>query len=384
MTRHCIPTESSSSSSPPWLLALLRSDASLSVQLTLIVLHALFWSTIIPVVGLKVVKPFLLKKPWLEQFISYNQRTLAKSFFIHLSRDATLNFICPFQVVMLQHTVGACLCLPALLGCDSSIAVPLACHGALCEAGYELGDVLTRVYAFITDKTKARQVNPPSLLIIMMIHHTMGLSMVLPMNLWYPDLYWYHEATFLLQGAAAAALWLQSFGYTLDVKKRHELLQLRLALLTSWAIVCYSRGGRFIYVAFQIFSFFANSGAFAMCRGVLLSAGLMSIVNLLFISDLTSKLLKFFSATPNVAAPPLESTSSSKQVVWADPTTEVLDDSKLVPMAYLEDLAEDSLSALSPRSPLFPAKFAPLSLPVAQKAWARVRGAVYMGVVKLQ
>jgi len=49
----------------------------------------------------------------------------------------------PFnQVVMLQHTVGAMLCLPSLLGYgDVKWASSLACMGVLSEVGWEIESV---------------------------------------------------------------------------------------------------------------------------------------------------------------------------------------------------------------------------------------------------
>ena len=122
--------------------SLLHCEPKIDTQLTLLAMQCLFWMIVIPVVGGSVIKPWLSRKAWRENFITRSQASLSKGFFIDLDRAATLEFMCGLLVILAQHGVGAALCVPAvLLGCDPTWSHPLACHGALCEAGYELSDV---------------------------------------------------------------------------------------------------------------------------------------------------------------------------------------------------------------------------------------------------
>ena len=45
--------------------------------------------------------------------------------------------------------------------------------------------------------------NPPSLLIFLFLHHSLGLGLGVPFNILYPDDALVHELVFLLQFAAA-------------------------------------------------------------------------------------------------------------------------------------------------------------------------------------
>merc|ERR1712023_514681 len=121
----------------------------------------------------------------------------------------------------------------------------MACHGALCEAGWELQDILSRISQRLFQGEKGRNENPLSLLAILFVHHAMGLSMVVPMNLLYHDNKYYHEFVFLLQAAAFAAMMLQSYGYTLDVKTRKGLSQMIVTIIMSSLLILYSRVLRF-------------------------------------------------------------------------------------------------------------------------------------------
>merc|ERR1712232_434435 len=118
-----------------------------------------------------------------------------------------------FQAIIVQHLLGGLLCLPSLVSSAGAVFSSLACHGALCEAGWELQDIVTRVSQRLCQGEKGKRQNPGSLLAVLCVHHAMGLSMVIPMNLLYHDDKHYHEFVFLLQAAAFAAMMLQSYGY---------------------------------------------------------------------------------------------------------------------------------------------------------------------------
>merc|ERR1712107_221888 len=132
--------------------------------------------------------------------------------------------------------------------------------GALCEAGWELQDILTRASQRIFQGEKGKNQNPFSLLAVLFVHHAMGLSMVIPMNLLYHDNKCYHEFVFLLQAAAFVAMMLQSYGYTLDVKTKKGLFTMKGTLIISWVVILYSRILRFGIVGYRLAETFSMDG----------------------------------------------------------------------------------------------------------------------------
>lgn len=278
-----------------FLASLLMCDASLQVQLSLLMAHAAFWRLVLPVIAKQIVAPFVNTKPWKAQWIELNQKTV-KSFGIVNDWDTQtqFNFFCEFIGVLFQHAIGSLCCVPALLGWFSpEVGSALACHGGLCEAGWELQDGLTRAYQVIFGGDEGRKKNPPALCAIMAIHHTMGISMVIPMNLHFPHLYYYHELVFLLQFAAALALACQNYGYTLDVSTRSGLLKMRATVIFVFITMFYSRAARYVYVTFNIVMFlYAEGGAF-MCVGGGITAAVMALFNILLVMDSAGKLVKF-------------------------------------------------------------------------------------------
>lgn len=296
----------------PFLTAMLMCESSLEVQLTLLLLNAAVWRILIPLAAQSLVEPFINSKPWRHQWVDLNQRTFKSSLGIDLNTDDAYHFACESVPILAQHAVGGALCVPSLMGWFSlEVRVALACHGALCEAGWELQDGLSRAWQVNFGSAAQKRRNPTSMLVIMGLHHMMGLGMVVPMNLHFPGLVPYHEGIFLLQFAAFAALMTQNYGYTLDVGTAAGLLKMRIITAGVFATMFYSRAARFVYVVFQVVSFLYAEGGPVMFCGSIFASVTMSLLNALFVMDAGSKLLKFFQLKKEAGPKMLRKASSS-------------------------------------------------------------------------
>lgn len=131
------------------------------------------------------------------------------------------------------------------------------------------------------------------LLVILGIHHTMGLGMAIPMNLVFANEPYYHEMVFLLQFAAAIALGLQNYGYILDVKTASGLFRMKMAVTITLCTIIYSRVLRFAYVGYKLLGISYASGGGAMFYGGCAVICLMGLINTLFTLDATGKFSKF-------------------------------------------------------------------------------------------
>jgi len=269
----------------------------MDVQIAIICVQALFWYSFIPWFGRRVIMPFVDTRQWRERWISRSQISLKTNFLIDLNRDAAYDFACCFMGIMVQHLIGAALCIPAILpglGMARDLAVALACHGALCEVGWELQDTITRAYDVIF-VPGWRAKSPPALLAVMGAHHVMGICLAMPMNLHHRDLPMYHEAILSLQGAAFVAFSAKAYGNTLDVSHSSELAQMRACTLVDAAVMIWTRGLRFAWLAVHILSEFRTQGQATMFYGGCAAAALMGMFNLLVIVDSVSKFAKFFA-----------------------------------------------------------------------------------------
>jgi hypothetical protein len=181
-----------------------------------------------------------------------------------------------------------------MCGFSGPVACALVRHGALCEAGWEFQDILQRAWQVKFSGEDGKAKNPPSLLAAVILHHTLGLCMVIPMNLAYGCHPCYHEIVFLLQGAAFFAMLMQNYGFTLDVRTSAGLRQMRLCANSVFLVLCWSRLYRYWAIGYQMMcTFYAdgNTVIFSMAGPGLV---LMGIFNAVIVGDAFGKCLKGF------------------------------------------------------------------------------------------
>ena len=69
-----------------------------------------------------------------------------------------------------------------LTKCSTQV-VALAAHGSLVEAGWELSDVFVRVTGVLGLRgPRGRAENPRGLVLLLLCHHAVAVTMVVPMN----------------------------------------------------------------------------------------------------------------------------------------------------------------------------------------------------------
>jgi len=281
----------------PTASSLLSCSPSPAAQICLLVLHAVLWWSFINWASKTVVAPFVKMKAWKEQWLRLNKAFFKNSLFtVFDTDDDAFDFACLFQAILAQHLVGGILCLPSCLGFTGKAFSAMACHGALCEAGWELQDIISRLHQRSFQGVQGRKMNPLPLLAVVAVHHAMGQAMVVPMNLLYHDSPDYHEFVFLLQAAAFVAMMLQSYGYTLNVQTNEGLLQMRVSITISWMTILYSRVVRFTILGYRLAHRFYSDGNWIMLYVGSSALVLMALFNLMIFADATQKLLKFTAA----------------------------------------------------------------------------------------
>eukprot|EP00967_Tisochrysis_lutea_P129090 scaffold221633_cov32-Tisochrysis_lutea.AAC.2 len=223
-----------------------------------------------------------------------HKQTAEKSLCISLpSDDAYYDLACGMVGVLVQHALGGALCLASAAGVSSELAFALARHGALCEMGWEAQDVLVRAWQCVFGGEAGRAKNPAGLLLVLCLHHMMGMSLVIPINLFYPRNQYVHEVVCLLQGAAAVALLMQNYGYTLDTSTPGGLLRMKLSVGCVWVVVLWSRVLRFTFLFFKLVPTIFADGNIVISSGAVIVVLAMSYINFIFFADATRKLLKF-------------------------------------------------------------------------------------------
>lgn len=281
---------------------LLECGPSLPVQLTLAALHTLMWGVTLVSITHALI-PVVKRQRWVGHFVAIQQRILADQFGIHLTFDDTVYGACNLMSACLEHAVGALLCLPSqlpALGISTGLSQALARHGALCEVGYELSDVIVRGYDFLfIHGGRARQ--PPTLLALVVIHHFAGLSTILPLNILLPNSAVVHACTFALQFAALAALVAQYYGYALDVKVPRELMQMKVVSTGLVALMVYTRMYFFVRITIAIFQELRHVAPPSVLLLALGSATTMAVFNVIVVGDSIKKAAKFLPMNASLA-----------------------------------------------------------------------------------
>mmetsp|Transcript_58241 Transcript_58241/g.147700 ORF Transcript_58241/g.147700 Transcript_58241/m.147700 type:complete len:339 (+) Transcript_58241:53-1069(+) len=277
---------------------LLLAAPRLEVQLALAGIQAVIWYVLIYRILPPYISSFIRSMRTRERFLDNCARAYKKMLMLDFQGDRELlfEFAVIFQGIMLQHLVGGLLCLPAVLGCSwvpRSVASALACHGALCEVGWEIQDTLVRLKERVCDGESGRKKNPASFMAALLLHHAFSQCLVLPLNMYYRDNSYYHEAVLLLQAASMAAMVCQSYGFTLDVSKPAEMRQMQVAVSAAFLVVVWSRLLRYAYIWYVlIVNFLADENVFVL-RLAMPPLIMGSLFNILVLADFFKKFAKF-------------------------------------------------------------------------------------------
>ena len=116
--------------------------------------------------------------------------------------------------------------------------------------------------------------NPAAMMVLTILHHTLSVSMVIPMNHSYIELDDYRFICFSLLFAAAVCFSLNSYKMTLDVTVRADFVVFKAITVVQLAIIFYTRVWNWFQAVYRICQAFSAAGDVAFYRGGLICAGL--------------------------------------------------------------------------------------------------------------
>ena len=209
--------------------------------------------------------------------------------------EIMLNDWSKMQGIYLQHFIGGALCLPAVLGYNQPWACSLACLGVLSEMGWEMSDMADIVITRSTAIDGKERI-PDTLVMIMTIHHSMTLTLGLPLVMKYRNLRELHLLTFNLQWAAALAIGANEYCKTLDLNDMRQLWTFRIMNGICFGIMAWMRGVYWLYLCFQLHTRLYDDGEYTMfCVGIVITILITGFNFLLCIYPFGKKMLKFGS-----------------------------------------------------------------------------------------
>lgn len=187
-----------------------------------------------------------------------------------------------------QHFVSALCMLPILVYGweDSSDSLKsLFVLGTISDFGFDLYDSYNSSVRTFSKK----HTNPLPIdfwIIIVAMHHTLALSLMLPMNLNYVNRYEYHQTACSLLMAAALCYGLGCYKFTLDIaKKNSDFLLYKLLVVVQLGIILYTR----VYLWFPAASSFRahvkEQDDTAFFYGASFMIGVFSLFNVILVVD---------------------------------------------------------------------------------------------------
>jgi len=285
-----------------YLLGIVLNPHSSASELSLIVLaFAVFWFVTFYIIK-SLIRPFVHNKPWLRAAVERDYERSAKKVFQDLQINMTkeeaiawsMNDWPRMQCVYLQHLAGSLFCFPSLLGIgDPSIQCGLAMCGILSEIGWEMQDLAEMIFVrtFFKD---GKHIWPNSILIVMLMHHSLSSVLGVPMVLYYRTSKTLHWLTFDLQVAGAIALMVGEYTKLLDISKPSGLRQFKWLNGLALVIMVWTRVIDWSYLCTNLFITWNNDQAY----GFLCVGGAMSVFFSLFsyfacVKPYYKKFLKF-------------------------------------------------------------------------------------------
>lgn len=332
---------------------LIFAEPRIEVQVALAGMHAATWFVVTQYIVPPIVKKIISSLECKSRFLQLNRESVKNILQWDMGDDPDIQLheTALVEGILVQHGVGGALCLPSVLGLASrlppGLASALARQGALCEVGWEISDTIQRIYQRTCGGELGKAKNPNALAVAFFMHHSCAQCMVLPLNLFYPENPYYHEGIFLLQGAAIGAFGIQQYGFTLDINTAAGLRKMKMASGTCLGIMTWGRILRYGYVWWKLISQFMEDRNSLVLKLAVPSVCMLSLFNVGIMVDCIQKFLKFYD--------------------------------KNIEVDTSEDIQEHAIQALTSPKGLRPhTSF--FNLTTSQKQWAKLRGAVHMGV----
>lgn len=124
------------------------------------------------------------------------------------------------------------------------------------------------------------------------LHHPLAMTLVIPMNLKYSSLPDYHKIACSLLLAAGVCFLAGQYKFTLNMKDRFEFIQIKTITLVQCITIWYTRGFVWFTSFYSAMSHFRAEGDTTFCIGGCIAGTLMSLFNLVLLSDVTMTTVK--------------------------------------------------------------------------------------------
>jgi len=269
------------------------AEGKLEVQLTLGLINTVLWFWFMPWFARNFVRPYIDRSSFKKQWVSLHLQTYKNSG-LEVNEEAAYELSTWSVPMIIQHGIGGMLCLPAMFNLFSpEVNAALACHGTLAELGFEWQDLITRFWQARYGTDDQKKMNNPSVLKLILAHHIVGSTMVLPMNMYFRYSRWYVEGNVLLQFASFVSLACQQYGFTHDKSTLEGARLMRSISIFTFGLILYTRVIRYAVVLFFLNREIYEAGYYYLfAQSLVVGCGLI-LFNTVMVKSSYKKMNKF-------------------------------------------------------------------------------------------
>lgn len=187
-----------------------------------------------------------------------------------------------------QHTISALAMMPVMIyGWEESsdTVKSLFILGTLSDLGFDIYDAITTSIRTFT-KNHPNPIPIEFWIIIVAMHHTLALTLLFPMNLFYAHRFEYHQTAFSLLMAAGLCYGLGCYKFSLNIiEKKFDFVLYKALVLCQLAIILYTR----VYLWFPATLSFRNhlreQNDMVMFYGASVLITIFSLFNIILVVD---------------------------------------------------------------------------------------------------
>ena len=328
---------------------LLMAAPKIEVQIALALIHTFIWYILINEIFVPILVLIISNLKTKKRFLAMNRKTFKKAiqWDIGDDEDEQMLAVARIDAAMMQHLVCATLLFPSAFGFGylfpDGVASAMACQALLCELGWEISDTLLRIYEIIFGGERGRKMNPLSLMMTLMAHHTAAFLIVIPMNIYYPNYSLFHEGICVIEFGIFVVFSCQQHGFTLDINTQEGLTRMKILCTIVFVNVLWSRVIRYAYVWASTLMMAYEDENWLVLKCMATPTICLTLFNLVVLKDSTDRFMKFaFMQIKKGPETYIKKIDDIKELVKKNGSSDSkLKSRKRIPSASAEDIFTD-------------------------------------------
>eukprot|EP00929_Paragymnodinium_shiwhaense_P014889 TRINITY_DN122872_c0_g1_i1.p1 TRINITY_DN122872_c0_g1~~TRINITY_DN122872_c0_g1_i1.p1 ORF type:complete len:365 (+),score=64.71 TRINITY_DN122872_c0_g1_i1:159-1253(+) len=209
------------------------------------------------------------------------------------------------STICIHHTIAGSLCLPCIIyGWEASGFNGQFCFfvAVMMDLGFDMYDWLKKFWSCVFSTCPLRPTwSPcpaPFFVVMCILHHPMAMMLIVPLNVKYPQLNEYHYIACSLLLAAGVCFLLGNWKFTLNTQSKSGFYTYKVIVVLQFITVIASRIFIWFYSGVNLLIFLYRQQDWPYFSGAAAGAILMTLFNLVLVSDSTQALIKWLPRSP--------------------------------------------------------------------------------------